>query len=563
MNITRLDMGVLKNFKSVLDYTRFPGLASYKSQIDSLDFDAIQAALDHDPDMTSVFSGGGLNVAKSGDAAAEAAAPHIQKYLDVIRTIREKESEYLKQEPLLSDYLSALQDHTERSLSDREDALDPYRTQLGGLHHRLLSMIDRIPTRDEMADDQSASYVFDTIGKTAKFFGYETEVLKQLVTDPDTLDQATYNANMSARLKDVIDSLEDVHREFMRPANSNHDLMKKFCAKASNADMDRFFKDFYHQTNRYSMRAIVSDLKDIQTSLDRYGTSVADCIMLQEAKNVVHEVREVVGVDYERLESKTAKDIAEKLYSVDHFCQEYIGSYGFHRNTAFPFMQNVLHQVKDLAPQYQPFGDQNQDPKFKDCDVLLRRVNDRITPEHGLESRVSAYAEQMKKPRRLINSDIKGRIEPFYEMMKNTKSGWLGHSNSKEYQAMMNSIESVMKIIDKPGFNPDSMSELEIKKFNANIKEVERTCKIYLEDKIKERKTETGKDRYAGAVGILEAINPEAAEKVMQDSAAARKKPVTLRELEERATKKSGKTPSFRDHAHELSQQQARNGRTL
>lgn len=43
MNITRLDMEVLRNFKSVLDFRRFPRLASYKSQIDKLDFDAIQA----------------------------------------------------------------------------------------------------------------------------------------------------------------------------------------------------------------------------------------------------------------------------------------------------------------------------------------------------------------------------------------------------------------------------------------------------------------------------------------------------------------------------------------
>lgn len=566
MNITRLDMEVLRNFKSVLDFRRFPRLASYKSQIDKLDFDAIQAAIDHDPDIKTAFSSAGLNVAKTGEAASEAAAPHIQKYLDVIRTIREKEGDLLRQEPLLNDYLKAIQDHTERSLSDRDDALDPYRTQLGGFHHRLLSMIDKIPTREELLDNEGISSVFDTIGKTADFFGYETEVLKKLVTDPDQIDQATYNADMGAKLKDVIDSLENMHQEFVGPADANHDMMKGFCTKSSDADIDRFFNDVYdytlHKQKPYGMGAVVSDLRDIQQSL-KYGISVSDSIMLEEVKNVVHDVRKEVGVDPERLESDTARQIGTKLRNVNDYCNTYIGGYGFDRKMAFDFIQNQLHAVKELAPQYQPFGGFDQPIERKDCDVLLRRVNDRITPDHGLESRVSSYLEQINNPSRVINADIKGRIEPFYEMMKNTKSGWLGHSNSKEYRAMMSSIENVMKIIDKPGFNPNSMSEFEIKKFNANIKEVERTCKIYLEDKIKERKTETGKDRYAGAVGILEAINPEAADKVMQDSAAARKKPVTLRELEERATKKTGKRPTFRDHSHELFQQQARNGRTL
>ncbi len=86
-----------------------------------------------------------------------------------------------------------------------------------------------------------------------------------------------------------------------------------------------------------------------------------------------------------------------------------------------------------------------------------------------------------------------------------------------------------------------------------HLKKVEQTCQTYLADKTSKRTTDTGKDRFAGALGILEMLNFEEAEKIRQKASAVQKKQIRFDELADRAHQQAEK----RERKHAAKQRQA------
>ncbi|MCR5674878.1 MAG: hypothetical protein K6G16_04135 [Lachnospiraceae bacterium] len=560
MNITQLDPVVLKNFKSVLDPARFPQLAAYRDRIDALNYDAIKSALDHDRDWNVFHSSSDLRIIVAGEEAAKAAGPHMQAYLDVIRTIREQEKDLLRREPFLDSYLSAMQDHMERALSDRDDALDPYRTELGTVTQKLLGAIDTIPDDAALRQHPDAGTAFDLLCYSAGLFGYDTEVLETIRQAPGTIDQQTYDAGMKTRLTGAIAAAERFNTALVPDSEGYPDIFRTFCTKMSDEELAGMIGEIWdypgmddRNKRPHGIGRAAANLREMQQGLDK-GITVGDSMMMQETRGVLRGIRSDVAMDPSDVEGKEAQDIVEKIQGAERLCESAMDEgflYDTSRRAIFTGLQRRLSEISDLASAYHPFsGDKPLTVKESDSNILAGRVGGLDEP-HGLKARLQKHNDAILGPQKQVDAGLKDRIAPFYEMMQKTKGGWFGHSNSKEYEQMMHSIESVMKILDKGGKGAnlgDELTEIERKELAVHLKEVERTCGIYLQDKAKERWTDTGKDRYAGALGILEALNPAEADKVMKRANEVRKKHVTLQELDDRAVAKTGRRPRRDGH---------------
>ena len=139
-----------------------------------------------------------------------------------------------------------------------------------------------------------------------------------------------------------------------------------------------------------------------------------------------------------------------------------------------------------------------------------------------------------------FNQTISGIVNSFLDMMEDTGSGYLFHSDSSEYDKMMQTLRAVKQLSGKVPLN-----DYEMKTYADSCANIAKVCTDYLdrEQKLKKQRSDTGSDRFDGALGILNLMDPEAADRIRMKAGEKRGKRIRWEDLNEKAAEKERKRP--------------------
>ena len=546
MNITYQDLEVIANVKGILDYNRFPHLMKYKARIDALQTDPIQEAFRDDPAKSVYVGSNGLRITKQGEEASRKAEPFLREYLNLISEIRRDNPD--KQYSPLDSYLFAVQTHLRNSLSDFGDALDPLKTETGALQHTLLSSIRRVPAKWELErtpNSELTARTFEQLAEAAHVLGYKQETRRQLSINPSFTDDQGYQTGYSNSIRLAAESAGKMSAA---EKHTTIDTMMHLTgidqmAPPKPAEFKTRFTSALHGTSDAARsegeRLLAAQRDNIPPEISTF---------LREVWTSINRAKHEAGVLRPEHTAGTAAEILQEMNEVEEICRDTLQNGFDDDDERSEFVEDMTKRVSALGRRIEHYNTTDyitdmdgasgiEQQKLQAGKQLMDTISGNFLSDQGLMKRAEQISAERKVQQTVYGKGLTERMSSFYEMMLDTGSGYWRHKNSKEYEDMLKSIEKTLELSKRT----DELSDVEQMALQTNLKEVENACKLYLADKTSKRSSETGKDRFAGALGILEMLNFEEADKIRQKASAAQKKQISFDELTGRAQEQAVK----------------------
>ena len=204
--------------------------------------------------------------------------------------------------------------------------------------------------------------------------------------------------------------------------------------------------------------------------------------------------------------------------------------------TACKNLKNATAELKDKGDLPKPEGADNR------AWIYTRGVIESVW-EFGTYKQGASYEAERRAGGLLMydkmkDSEFKTQFDNFLAMMEDTGDGYLFHTNSREYTKMMDTLRTVKKLSEK-----EELTGFEINSLAENGANISKVISDYIgqDKKLRKQKTDTGKDRFDGAMGILKLVDPQKAEKFREKAEQKRGKRVTWKEIDDRSVRKARK----------------------
>ncbi|MCR5177459.1 MAG: hypothetical protein K6C95_00580 [Lachnospiraceae bacterium] len=521
LHITDIDARLLMNMKDNLDYKTIPGLSKYKKDIESLDFSLLAPACycpEDLPGSKTILTASGETLRLFSDSVQKTLEPAVRQYHDVAEKIL-ADRELMEQQPVLGAYLQVIREYTDNSLSDRPDALDSWNSPIRKFQIDEASRRQDIPFF-EKDDFPSVNFYpkYAFLKGSAELFEME-KAGSASRNDPYMYNESAWSTEISRKANDLENSLIIMQNNYRVDSES------------------------------FSLQ----DLKKVKESLGsvaaNYGSGhTPDAIYLRTvtfdtAKDAVKEIKRLCP---EKDDAGKLSPEAQKLINGFRDLENwYRGPFlaGMDAKQVQQRGELLCDDVKKLLTDLTAYRDNASKNVTDRTEKQLMDRLDQIVQGHDLASLAARVDEQYHLENKVRGAELSEKLTPFYEMMKDTKEGWFGHGNSREYRNMMSTLEKVISLskraeaaINNPAVSPLNAGER--KALGTYLGELDKACEAYLKGKEKERSTQTGKDRYAGALGVLNLIDPDKADKYIRAANEVRKTKISFKQLTDTAEEK-------------------------
>ena len=299
-----------------------------------------------------------------------------------------------------------------------------------------------------------------------------------------------------------------------------------------------FVEDYHSEDHRYSAEAFIADIEARRQQLRGYMSREEAMVLTAYVAEVGGAIKDMGshGMDFNKLPAPYNEDV-KRIKDLTDSCKKKLKDGFASPEEKEEFFEELVSESKEYSGKTNMLKYLVQD-KSGYSKEQIRAVRAYMEPlAEYIDTKHSAVnkAEQLVKQRKLLE---KARDEIFihnmgkmYEMMEETKEGYLFHTNSREYKNMMDCL----KIVKDLGGRKE-LSEQQKNKLTENYGKISELCGKYLnEDKLKNKQSsDTGKDRFAGALGILKLVDPEKADALKKTAEEKRRKKIKWDDLKKR-----------------------------
>ena len=461
----------------------------------------------------------------------------VEEYLTDTLSLTKKllaDKELMEKEPFLKSYLGLYKTMIERSFSDSIDANDHYADDTLGSAIFFLDQFEKLPTGEQYANmspemKATADKITAFMDAYKDYYDFKGQIDKAIVEKPTSINEAKYKETQDMKLGKL---QETVLRLSETPM----------------AEMDTFFRN---TGNSYGLKNQLNMLYDdkkhnLSTAAEQLTTRRLGVVkhMTPEENRLIAsvggQIKSIIGTAFgagakiDDLPGE-AKDLTKELSDLGKECTKKV-SEGFESEEA---KNNFIKEVGEKTANYfkriveVDISNLTQEESFAMGNIVgdLRRNEANAAGALNLIQKAGKNVENVEQAK---EPDFKTRFNQFYNMMKSTGDGYFMHKNSKEYTNMMNVAKVVSELSEK-----EPLNDIQRKTLGEQYGKLSKATQEYLTDrKIGSKSTEVGEDRFAGALGILNLVDPENGERVRAKAEAKRGKSVKFEDINKRAESK-------------------------
>lgn len=535
----RLSAELLKHLLLVTrSLNSFQGLEKHQDELDELNdmyqpVEEISNEVAGMTEKTNEPSGLVLNLLVPEDA--ERAKPLVEKSLEIMQKLK-ADKELMKKEPLLKAYLDNYELKAKINLSDQPDAYDYLSDNTASVDEFLIQQVDHLPSSQEIAkmsegDQKKMETVHQFMKAFNSYYGLNEKIHEGTYQDPRDLSDANYRKLLDQRQE----KLQKATEEFAKI--SEKDMKNFLLSNQITQEIETSFSNYYG-SKKHDAHAAAKQMFDRRKQLRAYMTPEESSIL----EGYVGQVKSTMGDAYGaniKMESlpENYRKMTQSVIDLKDECIQKLQN-GFQNN------EEKLEFFKKLGSKTQEFHDTYMTIEGITADspgdvigaygAITQEFEKMYRAEHGALKRAVDMGKRIESVEQARNPEFIENLKNYYDMMKDTKSGYFLHSNSKEYERMMNTLKNVVELSKK-----DPLNDLERNVLTESYANISKDCRAYLTDKkLGSRSTEIGEDRFAGALGILNLVDQKEAEKVRARAQAKRGKSVTFDGLKQRADTK-------------------------
>ena len=515
----------------------FEGLKNHKKELDELQ-GMKQAFVDFadnavgNSEKTTEPSGVMLNLLVPEDA--ETAKPYLEKTKELIQKIKE-DKELMEKEPFLKAYLNKYEMKVNKALSDHPDAYDYLADNSTAVDVFLTQNMDRLPSSEEISKMSEADQKkMNAILKFMKAYNGYHELTEKIhegtYQDPRDLSDDNYHMLLDRKLEKLQNAsaeLAEISQDEMGDFLLSNKLVK---------DIGHSFNQFYND-KKHDMHAAAKQTYEKRKQLGAFMTP-EECSILQGYSSQVKSILgDAFGGNVEPKDlPENIRKITNTIVDMKEKCDEKLKN-GF-QSTAekVEFFKKLGRTSQKFYDDYmtEDMPDNSTDKEIQAFESISKEFARNSLMKHGALKRSIDIGKRFESVEKAKNPEFINQLKNYYDMMKDTKNGYLFHTNSKEYERMMNTLKNMVALSKK-----DPLNDLERNVLTESYANISKDCRAYLTDKKLGSKTsEAGEDRFAGALGILNLVDPTEAEKVRSRAQEKRGKSVTFDGLKKRADEK-------------------------
>ncbi|MBR6396120.1 MAG: hypothetical protein IKS09_04045 [Lachnospiraceae bacterium] len=536
MNISQIDintaLALTRNLKN------FPGLLKYKNDInflkDNEEFanDVIEGALD---DSKNIEHASGIKQTLYNPDGKH--YNNIKGYLtDTLHFTRRllADKELMEKEPFLKAYVGMCNTMLERSLSDRADANDHYADETMHIALFALDQFDKLPTAEQYKnlnpkEKEGADKMLKFMTAYRNCYDFKGHVEKAVDEKPGMVNRDKYRAEQLRYMRNLNETIEN----WREPAYDIYEFFNKTGNKNNLADNVRGLSK-----GKQNITTIKEQFAKRINGVQKNLTPEESRILEGYSKQVNNELKTAFGM------GGTTPDMLPEAYREP--------------------VKEIIELAKECGRKFeQGFSSPEAKEKFfknlgEKTEEFIRKIDDTRRPANmtreenraltniagilrenaGNEMSALGQARRVGKEFNSIDMatspEFREKLGLFYDMMENTGEGYFMHKNSKEYTNMMETARSLYIMSGK-----EELTDLDRKILGERFVKLSKVTQEYLSDrKIGNKSTEVGEDRFAGALGMLNLVDPENGEKVRARAEAKRGKAVSFEKIEKRAVNK-------------------------
>lgn len=533
----------IQNMNSLISLYRnlkdFPGLEKYQREIKDL-----KAASEFAQgymgeifeDSLEVEQASGLKFNLLKPEQADTANDWLKDSLKDVKNIM-ADKELMEKEPFLKSYLGTYKMQMNRAFSDRDDALDYYADDTAHIVTFITDQFDKIPTGQEYQQmpehtKQTADKIMNFMEAYSDCYEFQGQVQNAMKQNPGAVSDAKYRQAADQKM-------EKLQEATQRIAEIPKNDVEQFFRDTGNTYSIHQNVDMLYDSKKHSPGKAAEQIADRRKQLQSHITPVEARLLENFGGQVKGIVGTAFGMGAEPLHlPQPYRELSEGIIKLGEDCRQKLKD-GFQSEAEkLDFFKNLGSQTKAFCDgvDHAKLGEENLTAEQNNA---LVNISKEFRNNAGMD--IGALSQAMKMDTKIRNAEhaaspeFAGQMKQFYDMMQATGEGYFGHKNSPEYTKMMNTAKVVTELAGKSPLN-----DVQREALGDSFGKLSKDCQAYLAKAgVGKKSREVGEDRFAGALGILNLVDKESAERVRTEAQAKRKTEVTFDGLQQRAQQKA------------------------
>ena len=514
----------------------FPGLDKYKNDVQQIKdnegyFEEKFAQCFNSIEKMSTASGNNLDIVNpimEGYAELKENLEDIHQFTK--RLLADKE--LMDREPFLKAYVGSIKFMLDRGLSDEANSHDYMGEDAFNITAFLWDQFEKLPTGAEYAameepNKSTADKILEFMNANKDYYEFFDIVDKAVMENPGKVAEDKVYAqldNNTIRLKTAAEGMANT---------SKADIIKFFKDTGNTKWLERLAGDLY-DNEKHGPDKIPQQLEHRRLQLGN-NLNPREAVLLESVSaqvKIMFKDAQGAGAEWENL-PEGYRNLAITAKAMADECTKRAKE-GF---KSIRDKEEFFREMGERASKFNKEINDIKDPTNLNADESRAMAN-YARPlfmlghaQCGCFNLLAKEGEKFNLREVAQSPDFKEQFKEFYNMMKNTGSGYAFHKNSKEYTNLMNTAKVVAELCDK-----ESLNEVQKKALGDCYSKLSKVCQEYLTDrKITVKNTEVGEDRFAGALGILNLVDPANGERVRNAAETIRRKAVSFDSIKERA----------------------------
>jgi hypothetical protein len=466
----------------------------------------------------------------------------MEQYLSGAKSFYNKllaDKELMDKEPFLKAFVGTIKTFIDRGISDKLEKDDIYADSITGLAMVFMNQFENLPTETEMLQmtDKDKKIAEDIMGFFNAFSAYNNLpglADKAMSKNPETFNDADYKEKTLKslnRLKKATEKLTKIPRE---------DL-KQFLIKTNNEkSVDSVLRDIY-ENKKTGIEKTIKDMEKRAGALQK-GFTNEEARFLERLSFQIKSIIKGAASTGGNIEDlpEGYKEIATEIKDLGESCAKKLEEGFANPDEKRAFFKEICMTIKDYERKFEsqkPVDTNTLSEQTKTAlTSIAQQFRDKTKDINGAMSQAAQMADDMLNYEKTEELDFRVKFASFYRLMANTGEGAAFHKNSKNYTNLLNEVRNLSVM-----FTKDSLNEMQKKAMGESFRKISEAAGKYLNDKnIGPKATDFGEDRFTAALGILNMVDPEKAEKIRQAASEKRSLEVTFSGIEARMRSKIG-----------------------
>jgi hypothetical protein len=518
----------------------FPGLEKYQNDI--------QILVDNQD-----FANNMVGAAKDGAFVVEHASgltrnilnPENEYYNDVKEYLSDSlsfakrllaDKELMDKEPFLKAYVGNYKTILDRSFSDSLDANDIYSDNIMNITTIIKDQFDHLPTGEEYRQmtgtvKKTADKILGYLEANREYYDFKGQADRAIIERPAAFSEQKFKESQDMKLGKL-------HEAAIALSETSEAEMSEFFEKTNNNDELRTAMRLLYEDEKHTTKIAAQQLGERRLGVIKNLTPEESRQLDDYASQVkgIFGTASGLGASIDDLPDEFKK-LAGEIKDLGKQCSDKL-------KEGFSSVSQKNEFFKDLGEKTAQFARKCEEASAPEqlsrsenmaMENIITALNINARYEEGALGKAVKQAENISNVDKVLDPGFKEQFKQCYEMMKKTGGGSFLHRNSKEYTDLMNTAKVVAELSDK-----EPLSDMQLKALGENYGKLSKVTQNYLTDrKIGNKSTQIGEDRFAGALGILNLVDPEKGEQIRERAQDIRGKEVSFNDIYKRAADKA------------------------